>query len=609
MHQAQAQGFGAGVGVEHARGHAGGELVRVGHAVDAGERVLREDRLEVEVLRRRVEVGQAALILVGRVDVQQARLQRLAHGAAEPVRVALQQPRAVQTQARDQTRRAAAPVGERLVERIGRGVERQPRRQGPARFDERPADAAHRVQPHAGLARVRDGIAGVGEAVELGLQPDFETEPVALRITRADLRQTFVRRLDAAGRVLQHLPALHARIAGPLAQRATQFDVGRQQPRRQAETAWEVLPVVVVGHAQQAHLQVHVQRQAAVVGQVECVARVAGQPVLGQQVQVQLAFVAGFEVAEFGVEPGPALGADGGCQGRVAIRRDVPVVGRGHLQAALGVQVHGGRQPAGLALVVEREAQDRRGQDRYTVEAQHGAFGDAGVGVEVHPHLVGRQQPRRPAGPVAGAAGVGGCGGHGAVLVDEIQPLRSATRAGAAEEVARLQKVALETLQAQLQFRPAVHVAVAQHLDLALRTRQVFGGVVAEPVGADHQAAAAQFDIAFGEGFEVGAAAQLAGLQDDGQLAIVLVVRLLAQRRGLLQDDARRFGVIGPRGLPARGGQQRSDAQGREPKGRSAVARQGLGSWHVAVREKATGRCRSAASARARQGGCGQGGL
>ncbi len=44
LRDAQAQRLGAGVAVEQARGHAGGELVGVGDAVDAGERVLAEDR-------------------------------------------------------------------------------------------------------------------------------------------------------------------------------------------------------------------------------------------------------------------------------------------------------------------------------------------------------------------------------------------------------------------------------------------------------------------------------------------------------------------------------------------------------------------------------------
>ena len=98
---ADAKRLGARVRVEHARDHAGAELVRVGDAVDAGELVLGEQRVEVEILRCRVEVRQVLLSAIRRVDVKEPRLERLAHGAAEQFGLAFERPGAVEADGRD----------------------------------------------------------------------------------------------------------------------------------------------------------------------------------------------------------------------------------------------------------------------------------------------------------------------------------------------------------------------------------------------------------------------------------------------------------------------------------------------------------------------------
>ncbi len=218
--------------VEQARGDAGGQLVRIRHPVDAGELVLGIDRIEVEVLQRRVEHRQRALLAIRRIDIQQARLQRLAQRAGRTSACRARTPSALSTLTVGITRdAAAAAVGQRLVERIAGGVEGQPRRHAPAGRDPRTADRAERMHPVAGRARAGararrgDGaggdarqaagdIARIGEAVELGDEIDLQPGAERLRGAHADLRQAVVRRFDAARRldVLQHLPALDPRI-------------------------------------------------------------------------------------------------------------------------------------------------------------------------------------------------------------------------------------------------------------------------------------------------------------------------------------------------------------------------------------------------------------
>ena len=79
------QRLGAALRVHQPRGEAGGELVRVTDPVHAREGVVAEQRDEVEVLGRRVVVGQQGLVAVRGVHIEGARLEglhQLAHLAA-----------------------------------------------------------------------------------------------------------------------------------------------------------------------------------------------------------------------------------------------------------------------------------------------------------------------------------------------------------------------------------------------------------------------------------------------------------------------------------------------------------------------------------------------
>ena len=552
LRQPQAQGLGAGLRVEHAGGDTGGELVRVRDPVDAAEGVVGEHRFEVEVFRCGVEIRQPGLVAKRRVHVQHARLQRLPNALAEPARVALEDPGAVDAETRNHTRQAAlaleAAAGQRRIERVGGGVEGQAGRDRPARRHERQRQAAQRMHPQAGRAAEvhRGQVVGIGEAVELALEADFEARPDAPRDARAHLRHALVGRIDRRVQALQQLPLLHPCVRGPVAERAAEQQVRQQQARREAgQGARKVFPVVVVGHVQRAQLQARLPRQVAVVAQVQRVTGAAGGAVVGQQVQAGRAAVARLEVAELARQPRAAPAADDGRQRGIALRRDVPVIRHRHLQAALAVGVDVGWQPARLARVGERKTEHRRSQDRHPHETQHGTFGDAFVGLEIELDAVGAEQPRRPAGAVGRAARIGGPCGKRALLAQEIEPLGHTARTDLPEVVGRVLEEAFETLHLELQFGPAVDVAVAADAHVAQGSSQVVGLVVAQAVGPDHRAATAKFGVAFGHRFKIGAAAQLARQQDDRQLLCGLAARRRLQCGRGPQDDALgRLGIV-----------------------------------------------------------------
>ena len=183
--------------------------------------------------------GRSSCAPVRRVDVEEARLERLADGAAEEL-VSRSSVHAPSTLKVGMTRDALRePSGERQVDGVVRGVEGHLRRQRPARRQERLRDAADGVRSHTRLALADEAVVGIGEAVELGLEGDLETGAPRRGVARADLRDTLVRGGDPRRRIdrLQHLPAQRPRVGRPVAERPRQQQVGLQQPRRRRSSA------------------------------------------------------------------------------------------------------------------------------------------------------------------------------------------------------------------------------------------------------------------------------------------------------------------------------------------------------------------------------------
>ena len=149
------------------------------------------------------------------------------------------------------------------------------------------------------------------------------------------------------------------------------------------------------------------------------------------------------------------------------------------------------------------------------MEAQHRAFGQALVGVEVEPHAGGRQHPRRRLAVDQLAAAVGGAAHDHAVAADEVDPLGAPAGLRAADVEARREEVALLVLglQVQLAAEEAVVAALQQHL--AAGAHAVVGLAVFEPVGLQGQQAALQLHLALGDQGLAGAPAQALGLDVD----------------------------------------------------------------------------------------------
>ena len=371
------------------------------------------------------------------------------------------------------------------------------------------------------------------EAVQLGLQAELQSRQWRAAQPQAQLRHSLVRRRHELVAALQHLPGLRAQVGQAFAaaqrrpgQRPLQRRTARQQARRQAAAGvGEVLPPAVVGHAHDLGAVAQPGARRAGVRPLHRLARAAGHAVVQQQAHLQRTAVGGLEVAELGVQTQPALGDGARGQRRVAVGRDVPVVGHRQLQAAAAVEVDARRQPTRLARLGQREAELGPGQDGHTQEAQHRAFGDALVGVEVQLHAAGFQHPVGVARTVARAAGVDRVDGVGTPAVDEVDTVGPAPGPELRELELRRQEHALEALHAQLQLGPAVDGAVAFDAHVADGAGEVLDLVVAQAVGADHGAAAAELDRAFGDGVEVGAGAQRLRAQDDGQAPGGLALR------------------------------------------------------------------------------------
>ena len=148
-----------------------------------------------------------------------------------------------------------------------------------------------------------------------------------------------------------------------------------------------------------------------------------------------------------------------------------------------------------------------------------------------------------------------------ALLVDELDQLGLAAGAGAREAIRRRAEEPPKRSTLSCSSGPLKTLPSRADDDVAGGAREVFGLVVGQLVGVDHHAAAAELDVAFGGGVEVGPAAHLARAQDDRQLARGVAARRRLQRRR--RGAARGAGGGGRRGVAPRAAGGRSPVRPR----------------------------------------------
>ena len=315
-------------------------------------------------------------------------------------------------------------------------------------------------------------------------------------------------------------------------------------------------------------LRVHARRpsvpQALLVMQAKEIAVALGDPVVGQELALELAREFRLEVAHLGPQLLAALGEDLGRGRRVHVLGDVPVVLQRSLEAALAGSAEGRREKAALALVVERERDVRRVQDRHPEEEDGGVVGIADVARAVDVELAHADEPvvaRRHAGGVLGVE-------EPALLVfleDRARCLAARGRA-AVDLLGKLEHrrlhLARVVVEAIRELRPGRSVAVAIEAHVADRHRLLVVDEVLDPVGADRGSVLAQHDVAGRDDAAVLLALDVVGLEELGAVA-------LRARRGepqlLLDPEPQALGNLRPdagrgEGAGERDGQRASAA-------------------------------------------------
>ena len=232
----------------------------------------------------------------------------------------------------------------------------------------------------------------------------------------------------------------------------------------------------------------------------------AAQFVVGHVIGPHLSPIARLQVSELAGQVDTTLAHQRRKQRRVAVGRDIPVVRLGQFKAVDGVHADRRRQKAGLALAAQRKAQRRHRQQRDTLKRQHGSARLANFLLVVDADARGAQHPvRHPARtrqPTASRKAR--VEDHRALLVDEVDTIGFPVATVGQEAVTRLQKESLEGLEPKIQRGAFKDFAGAVDLHPTARARLVLGLVVLEPVGSDHQVAATQHGLAFGDQVNVG---------------------------------------------------------------------------------------------------------
>ena len=517
----QAQALGA-VFLDEARHQRCGQLVGVGHPVQANVAVLGKQLGVIEARAARIEQRDIVLVLVRRVHVEQARLERLRGGLAEQRSVALEHQAAVERHRRDRARQLGRLVQARcvLVKIVLGRVVHQLGRDEPARAHDRITDLA---LDHGARAA---HVGGVGEAGRLGVDRPVEARHVVARRTEVNLRQAVVRPrhrqawIGGGRRVLQHLVILGARGQAPVlagvigAQFAQQLALGAG-----GDGARKVGRVFIVRCAMQVPAVRPARPDRAVVQRIGAPARGAGFAVVRQHFDVGFAAVGAAQVTAGRAHLETAVEHHARVQRQVAVRCDVDVVRHHHLGLALRAEADGRRQPARTALARQRERHCRRAQDRHVLEIDDRLAGGADVAALVQAQ---RARFQVPVGirPFAGA--VGTVAHDGLLFTQKVDPARLALGIVRRHEIRRVEQVALARFEVQLQLVALVAVAKAPHVDVAGGRDLVFDDQVAGRVGGHAGLAARDLDVTGEIEPAVGPAGDILGLDGDGKFVLGL---------------------------------------------------------------------------------------
>jgi hypothetical protein len=143
---------------------------------------------------------------------------------------------------------------------------------------------------------------------------------------------------------------------------------------------------------------------------------------------------------------------------------------------------------------------------------------------------LGLQHPVGFFGATARTTGIGGVAGLRARVAQKVDAVGAAASAKVQKLVLGLQEEAFKALDPQFQFGAAVDRALAADPHMAACVGQVQRCVVGQAVGLYHQAATAELHVTFGQGLQLGLAANALRPQHDGQAPPGVTPRQWLQR-------------------------------------------------------------------------------
>ena len=270
------------------------------------------------------------------------------------------------------------------------------------------------------------------------------------------------------------------------------------------------------------------------------------KPVIGHQVQPDLARIVRLQVTKLAPHVEPPFGHDRGKQGRIAVGCNIPVVGKRDLSPVHAVQAKGGGQHAGLALVTQWKAQDGNGENGYSLEAEYGSSRQSNLFFVIKVDTGRAQYPvRHPAGP--GRAFAGGERGilDGDTLVaQKINAVCFPMGSVFQKPVAGLREKPFKCLDLEFQQRPLIHIASLVDVDIAPRARQVVGLKILHAVSTNDHVAPAKLGIALHHRFEIRTPERAIALQERWQGLFSGCPGLILQQGAALELDAFLFGSL-----------------------------------------------------------------